>query len=475
MENRDFVVIGSGPGGLSAAVTASSLGVEVTVIGEDPKIGGQIFRQIAPPFIIQEPLSDSQNRKIFENLKSEISKNDIQFLNKTVVWGIFDDKTIAIDNPRNSLIKPKKILIAEGAYETPVAFRGWTLPGVMTLGGVQILLKSQGVVPDGRVLVAGTGPLLYLTASHLLNNGANVIGVLEASSLTQLMKKAVPLWRSLDLLTKGIFYFAGLKKHRIPIYFNSVVKEALGSEYLEEVVSVEMNEDWIPIVGTERKLKADVLCFNFGFVPSTSFTHLAKCEHTCNPRLRGWVPKFNSRYETSREGIFVAGDCTGIGGVKMAVIEGKIVGTEVACQLGCISETEADKRQSKLRKALSRHKWYQNFLEKIYAFRPGLLKLLTDETIICRCEEVKLRTISEIIDDGYCHIEQIKRLTRMGMGRCQGRFCYPTLLGILGQRLSFEELVSEDFSGRLPVKPLPLKFFSEIESLQQKIGNEPSR
>jgi NADPH-dependent 2,4-dienoyl-CoA reductase/sulfur reductase-like enzyme len=325
----------------------------------------------------------------------------------------------------------------------------------MTLGGVQILLKSQGVVPEGRILVAGTGPLLYLTASQLLENGANVIGVLDASSLPQLIKKSIPLWRSLDLLTKGIYYFAGLKKHRIPIYFRSVVKEALGSEYLEEVVSIKINEDWVPIPGTEKKLEADALCLNFGFVPSTSFTHLAKCEHTCNPYLRGWAPIFNSRYETSQEGIFVAGDCTGIGGVKMAVLEGKIVGTEVAYQLGCIAGAEADKRQTKLRKAL--------------------LKLLTDDTVVCRCEEVMWKTISRILNDGYCHIEQIKRLTRMGMGRCQGRFCYPTLLGILGQQLSAEELAKEDFSGRLPVKPFPLKLFSEIESMHQQIDNSLSK
>jgi NAD(P)H-nitrite reductase large subunit len=153
----------------------------------------------------------------------------------------------------------------------------------------------------------------------------------------------------------------------------------------------------------------------------------------------------------------------------MAVIEGRIVGTEVARQLGRLSEAEVGDRCLKLQKALSRQQWYRDFLNKIYAYRAGLLTLLTDETIVCRCEEVKLKTINQIIEDGSCHIEQIKRLTRLGMGRCQGRFCHPTLLGILAQRVSFDEMITEDFSGRPPVKPLPLRFFSEMASSGLKI------
>jgi len=464
LKYRDFVVIGSGPAALGAAATASSLGVETTLIGEDAQIGGQIFRQMATPLKVQEPLAEFQNQKLFRNLKREISTSKVQCLNKTLVWNIFDDRIIATDDPRDPLIQAKKILIAEGAYEAPVAFPGWTLPGVMTLGGVQILLKSQGVIPKGRVLIAGTGPLLYLTASQLLKNGADIIGILEASSFSEWIRNSVPLWRSLDLLGKGVGYLAGLKKRQVPISFGAGVKEALGSDGLEEVVVSRMDKSWSPILGTERKLKADVLCFNFGFIPSTSFTHLAKCQHACDLHFRGWSPTYTSRYETSRESIFVAGDGTAIGGVKMAVIEGRIVGTEVARQLGLLSEVEAGDRCLKLQKALSRQQWYRDFMRKTYAYRAGLLAFLTDETIVCRCEEVKLKTINQIIEEGSCHIEKIKRLTRLGMGRCQGRFCHPTLLGILAQRLSFEEMITEDFSGRPPVKPMPLRFFSEMAS-----------
>lgn len=457
MDNRDFVIIGTGPAGISAAVTAAKFGVEVTIIGEDPRIGGQIFRQIISPLQPQTHYVDTQNEKLFKNLNKELKKVHLQFLSKTIVWGIFDDKVIATDNKNHPLIKAKRLLIAEGAYETPVAFPGWTLPGVMTLGGAQILLKSQGVIPQGKTLIAGTGPLLYYTVSQLIKNGTHVIGVLEASSFPQWMKWILRLWRSPDLLWKGIQYLALLKKHQIPIHYGHVVVRAEGNESLEKVIFARVDDYWEPQPGTEKTVDVDTLCLNFGFVPSTIFSHMAGCEHTCDPILRGWIPRITARYETSKKGIFVAGDCTGIGGVKKAVLEGEIVVTEIALQLGRISKSTADKSLARLQKAISRRNWYQRFLRTIYAFRPGLIKLLTPETIICRCEEIDLRTILNIMEEGVKNLDQIKRISRVGMGRCQGRFCFPTLLGILLKNFSPRKLNQEDFAARPPAKPIPLK------------------
>jgi NADPH-dependent 2,4-dienoyl-CoA reductase/sulfur reductase-like enzyme len=462
LEERDFVVIGSGPAGLSAATTAAQAGVEVTVIGEDPRIGGQIFRQIIPPLQFQEKVIDTQDQKIFERLEDDWAKSNIQFFNEAVAWGMFDDKVIAFNNPKYSLLRAKRLLISEGAYETPVAFPGWTLPGIMTLGAAQTLLKGQGVVPEGKIVVAGTGPLLYYTASQLLKNGAYVKAIIEASSFSQVTSWTRRLWRAPGILGKGLKYLATIKKHRVPIYYSSMVKEARGNEVLDEVVYVRVNHLWKPKAGTEQKMEVDILCLNFGFTPSTQFSHMARCGHVCDPQLRGWTPIFNSRYETTQPGIFIAGDAAGIGGVKLAVIQGRVAGTEIARQLGAIKDGEAAKSLGRLEKSLASHRWYQKFLKKIYAFRPGLLDLLTGETLLCRCEEVNYKSVSDAIEEGARHIEQIKRLTRIGMGRCQGRFCYPTLVGLLSRVLEPDELEREDFSARLPVKPLPLGVLFEM-------------
>ncbi|MGB3860759.1 MAG: NAD(P)/FAD-dependent oxidoreductase, partial [Candidatus Aminicenantaceae bacterium] len=404
---------------------------------------------------------ETQNQILFKRLNKELEKVHIHFLSNTVVWGIFEDKIIATDSKDHALIKAKKLLIAEGAYETPVAFPGWTMPGVMTLGGVQILLKSQGVIPQGKILIAGTGPLLYFTAAQLVKNGANVIGVLEASPLSQWMKWIFRLIRSPKLLMKGIQYLLILKKHRVPVYYSHVVVKAQGEEHLEKIIFAKADKHWKPLSRTEKTVNVDILGLNWGFIPSTIFSHMAGCQHECDPLMRWWIPKTNSNYETLKEGIFVAGDCTGIGGVKSAVLEGEIAGTEVSFQLGRISKLMADRHQARLKKSISHQKWYYEFLRKIYAFRPGLLHLLSDDTIICRCEEIDYKTITKIIEDGAHHIDQIKRLLRVGMGRCQGRFCYPTLLGLLANILPLNELHKEDFSARPPAKPIPLKILSK--------------
>jgi NADPH-dependent 2,4-dienoyl-CoA reductase/sulfur reductase-like enzyme len=464
LETRDFVVIGSGPAGLSAAVTAAAAGVEVTVIGEDHQVGGQIFRQISPPLRFEHSSVDRQNQRVFKRLEKDWAESNVQFLNRAVVWGFFGDNAIAFDNPKRSILKAKRLLISEGAYETPVAFPGWTLPGVMTLGGAQTLLKGQGVVPKGTIVIAGTGPLLYYTASQLLNNGAEVTGLIEASSFAQVAGWTRKLWRAPGVLGKGLKYMAIIKRHRVPIYYNTVVKEAIGGEALEEIACARADKLWKPQPGTEKRLKADILCLNFGFTPSTHLSHMAKCKHICDPQIRGWRPVLGPRFETTQPGIFVGGDCTGIGGVEMAVLEGRIAGTEIARQLGAIRESEAARSLAKVTKSLESHRWYQRFLKRIYAFRPGLLDLMTDRTLVCRCEEVDFKTISEFIQNGSHHVEQIKRLSRVGMGRCQGRFCYPTIIGMLAKILPASELESEDFSARLPSKPLPLKVLFDISS-----------
>jgi len=470
LEKKDFVIVGSGPAAISAANTAAKLGVEALVIGEDPQIGGQIYRQIISPLKFRESLLDTQNKDIFKSLEDRFAEEKIQFQNKKLAWGIFgEDKIISIDNSDRPLIKAEKLLIAEGAYEAPVAFPGWTLPGIMTVGAVQILLKSQGIMPQGKIILAGTGPLIYFTASQLIKNGAEVILILESSSQTQWLRWATKLSREPRLLGSGFKYMSIIKKQRIPIYFSSIIIEARGNDSLEEVVFARVDNQWKPINGTEQRAQVDILALNFGFIPSTEFTHIAGCKHICDPYLRGWIPQFNNKYETSQEGIFVAGDCTGIWGVKAAVIEGEIVGLEVARQLGCISNTNADIGQAKLQKVLSKHRWYKELLRKIYAFRPGLLDLLTNETIVCRCEEVNFKAISERIERGSLHLEQIKRLSRAGMGRCQGRLCYPTLLGILSRKLSLDKLNKEDFSARPPVKPIPLR---ELFDMSISAGSE---
>ncbi len=452
-----MVIIGSGPAGLSAAVTAAKAGADVIIIGEDPRTGGQIFRQPVPPLKFRTSLVDVPDKKIFLTLHRELDETGVEFLSETVGWGLSNHNTLIVNRETGSRIQAKYILIAEGAYEAPVAFPGWTLPGVSALGGVQNLLKSQGVVPAGKVVIAGTGPLLFYTAAQLLKNGVRVAAVVEASPFSKWFQWSVRLLRAPGVLIDGMKYYRILLRHKVPVYYRSVVSRACGTDRLEEIVISRADKNWTPEPGKDMTLAADYLCQNFGFIPSTQFTHLAGCEHVYDPDYRGWMPKVDRNMETTQEGLFAAGDGTEIGGVKTAVLEGRAAGLAIGSRLGYLDSEEADARLKQVKRALRRRSWYTRFLRDIYAFRPGLNGLLDEDTLVCRCEEVTYQSLKEAFRSQPQDLARLRIIFRVGMGRCQGRFCYPILLGLLAAERNPEGMAAFDYRARPPLKPLPIK------------------
>ena len=345
----------------------------------------------------------------------------------------------------------------------PVIFPGWTIPGVITLGSMQILLKSQGVIPEGRIIIAGTGPFLYLSASQLIENGANVIGIVEASSMLDWYAWGMQLLRFPSIMLKGIKCLRKIKKAGIPIYFGHMVVDAKGKDKIREVTISQVDSQWCPKRHTKKTLQTDLIGVNFGFMPSSYLTHLSGCQHNFDLEQFCWISQFNNVYKTSEKNVFVAGDNTGIGGDKMASIEGKIVGIEVSRLLGKLTKEKANLSHKQLLKDLKSYNWYKKHLNKIYKFKSGFFNILTEETIICRCEEIDYKTIKEILKDPSTgNLKSLKNILRTGMGRCQGRFCYPTIMKILSRYISTKELQKEDFTVRVPLKPLPLKKFIEV-------------
>jgi len=418
---KDFVIIGSGPAGLNAAIIAANLGVQVTIIDENTQIGGQIFRQTAPEISRKKHL-DKQSEDTFEKLNQSIVHNNIKIYSSSAVWGIFEkeesqaqnnseinSKIIATDNREIPLIEARNLLIASGAYEMPVIFPGWTIPGVITLGSMQILLKSQGVIPEGRIIIAGTGPFLYLSASQLIENGANVIGIVEASSMLDWYAWGVQLLRFPSIMLKGIKCLRKIKKAGIPIFFGHMVVDAKGKDKIREVTISQVDSQWCPKRHTKKTLQTDLIGVNFGFMPSSYLTHLSGCQHNFDLEQFCWISQFNNVYKTSEKNVFVAGDNTGIGGDKMASIEGKIVGIEVSRLLGKLTKEKANLSHKPLLKDLKSYNWYKKHLNKIYKFKSGFFNILTEETIICRCEEVDYKTIKEILKDWQSKV--IKKYT----------------------------------------------------------------
>ena len=218
----------------------------------------------------------------------------------------------------------------------------------------------------------------------------------------------------------------------------------------------EVDKNWRPKPGTYRTLKVDTLCVGYGFVPSVELTRLAECEHRYDPLLGGWIPVRNDCMETTVPDVYAVGDCTGIAGSLVAIEEGRIAGLAAARRLGYLTPTEARKRMAPSRKRLAGLKRLRQVLDRISVPRAGLYELAKDDTIVCRCEEITLGEVKAALAEGATDMKEVKRMTRTGMGNCQGRMCGPAMQEIIAREIG----VSPDRIGYLnprpPVRPIPL-------------------
>ncbi len=458
MREIELAIIGAGPAGISAAIEAAKSNVPVTLIDENPKLGGEIYRQLTVPFVVtdEKQLGKDyiQGKKLIGEL--EQYRQRIELIEDAPVWGIFDKEVAFLHKGKNEGLKPQELILAEGAYDRPMPFPGWTLPGIFTAGGALRMVKTERVLPGERIFLAGTGPLQLVLATQLVRAGAEVVSILEAASSTTLWKYLPRFWGQWGLIKDGLHYLWDLRRARIPILTSHTIIEARGGEEVKEVVYAKVDRDWKPIPGTEKTLEVDTICVGYGLIPSIRLSRLCGCEHKYDPYLGGWVPCHDENMETTLPGVFVAGDSAGIAGALVAMEEGRLAAIKASQQLGHITQEEAHYRSLPIFKKLRGLRRFESALNAIYSIRRGLFTRITDDTIICRCEEVTAGEIRQIIVDGAISINEIKRLTRSGMGHCQGRMCEP----IIAEMISIEtKRPVEDVAWstpRPPIKPVPL-------------------
>jgi len=247
-----------------------------------------------------------------------------------------------------------------------------------------------------------------------------------------------------------------VRTNHIPVINGRVLKQVKGCHRDFTAVTSQIGPDWRPIAGSEEEIGADVIAVGYGLMPSVELTRLAGCEHTFDGSRGYWRVVRGDRLETSKPGIFVAGDGVQVKGYEAAIAEGQLAGIEVAHQLGKFTRQDADRRMAPIAKRLKRMEAFGWILDRLSVPEPGILDGVPDQTLICRCEEVALGDIRKAVDDGAASINDVKRRTRLGMGHCQGRFCGQVindLLGILRQ----EKGPVESFTPRIPVRPVPFK------------------
>jgi NADPH-dependent 2,4-dienoyl-CoA reductase/sulfur reductase-like enzyme len=465
MRKAHAVIVGAGPAGLGAAVELARRGIEPVVLDDNPAPGGQIYK---PPATGVDPAALSLGLASYhmgQTLLEEVQafRPSIQHLPGTCVIGIFENLeiTYTAGGPAESL-DADTLLLAPGAYDRVIPFPGWDTPGVITVGGLQSLLKHHGILPGERVVLAGSGLLTLLVAAQMTAAGYPPAAVVEATGRFDLIPALPGLLRTPSMLREGLYLLRLLRRGGVRFLRRTAVLRAHGSEKVEAIEVAPVDENWRPDYSRTETIQTDCLAIGFGLVPEVSLARLAGAAFDYRTELGGWVPRYSSDMETAREGVFVAGDGCGIRGAEIAQLQGRLAGIAMAERLEATREREDRAAKLRLQKNITHRAQARQGLDKVFQVRPGIYEIIDDDTLLCRCEEITWREARAWLDRGLTSATQLKMATRIGMGRCQGRFCGPNLRDVLARQLGDAADLDDSLTARPPVKPISLGALAEM-------------
>jgi glycine/D-amino acid oxidase-like deaminating enzyme/bacterioferritin-associated ferredoxin len=441
----EIAVIGAGPAGLTAALRAATAGADVVVLDERGEPGGQYFKPRSEGYRGRFEL-DRQHRR-GDSLRARTIKSGAHIKTGQSVWFArahgdgFELRSLGKSGGLH--LQARAVIIATGAYERPAMVPGWTLPGVMTIGAAQTLARRYGVAPGGRILIASHGPLGLQLAAELAALDADVVALAERGQPhfgPQALKAAFAAPR---LVAEGLGYRVAAMRAGMPVLAGWELARAFGEDRVE---GAELREI---ATGQTRRFDVDTVAAGDGFVPQLELARLLGVPIQTDPATGTIQPERAADGRTPVQGVWIAGDAGGLGGAEIALCQGEMSAVGALDHIGRPQSTEV----SRTRRQLGRAKQFQSALWTLYTAPPRHSP--TDATIVCRCEEVTAATALAAIADGASDPAVLKRKTRIGMGRCQGRYCLPQAMRMLNdaRHATAPEAL---FAPQIPARPVPL-------------------
>tara|TARA_B110000503_G_scaffold120317_1_gene182869 strand:+ start:2509 stop:3894 length:1386 start_codon:yes stop_codon:yes gene_type:complete len=450
-KSYDYLVVGAGPAGMSAAIEASKAGLSVLVLDQAANAGGQIYRNLG--------LSSDQQTKLLgpdyvagKPLLARFMAAKCDYQPSVQVWHIETHElgfaVAALVGGESITFITSHLLLANGAMERPMAIAGWHKPGVMTAGAGQILLKSSALLPK-QVVLAGSGPLLLLLAQQYRAAGVTITALLDTTPVSN-------YWHAMPWLVAGLTtpmqLFKGLwltlvQRFKVPYISGVSHLEVLGNEQVSGVRYT--------VAGKAYELECRLVMLHQGLVAETQMAQLLGCAQQWNHTQQGWQIQTDVTGQTSVFGVQVAGDSGIIGGAYLAQLEGRVAGITRVKSASVAGSWRSNMVNVWLLFRVKQLRWARGLIDRLY--RPAAwLSKPTADTIVCRCEQVSAAAISAIAHNGCAGVNQLKRFTRAGMGACQGRQCGSNLAYLVAdaQQRSVSEV--EPLSVRPPLSPINL-------------------
>ena len=457
MADPRIVVVGAGPAGVRAAQTLAEVGLRPIVVDESPASGGQIYRR--QPALFRRSYEtlygfEADRAKALHDAFDGLADR-VDYRPDTLAWNIHDGALHTIRDGVAGKLPFDALILATGATDRLLPIKGWTLPGCYSMGAAQIALKAQACAIGRRVVFLGTGPLLYLVSYQYAKAGVDVAAVLDTSPASGQLRALPHLVSRPALLAKGLYYRAQLLARGVVVHSGVTPLEIEGAE---GVAAVRFRDGG----GPANQIACDAVGLGFHLRSETQLADLARCVFTFDGDLGQWRPETDRDGRTSVSGVYLAGDGARILGADAAEISGQLAALAALTDLG---RPVAGHRIEALRRRQQTMETFRRGLAKAFPWPARLARSVADDVLVCRCEAITAGDLRGAVRlKGAPEMNRAKAFVRVGMGRCQGRFCGSAAAEIMAETRSEALEAVGRLRGQAPVKPLSLAATRETSS-----------